>query len=412
MSHAYELFAKRDELKETIMASLRTIKGLYHITHIRNLPSILTHGILAHSHALSRGIDFERIYNEGIISNRKDIYTPNNQSLWDFANLYFQPRNPMLYWIINNHRIDDLAILLIDRAVLDRLDIYISDGNAAAFQSNIVLGAEGLRALFPQFQHDLDLEWWQEADGSKRRIMAECLVPTSVPSDLIRSIYVGRQDTVDRVKTILQQSQRSVPVNYEPGMFFQPDFRKRLTSHLFLAKGDLFFSKMQTLTVSVNCVGVMGAGLASTAKYRFPDVYVRYQDLCRQQRIRLGKPYIYKRESSLADTLADEPLNSGNNSGTWFLLFPTKGHWREKSDIDQIEKGLQWFVENSQKEGVESLAIPALGCGLGGLHWRQVGPMLCQYLNQLDIPVTIYLPTDREIPPEELNSQFLLEPKP
>ena len=390
------------------MGSLRTVKGLYHITHMGNLSSILKHGILSHSSAESRGVKFERIYNEGIVLTRKDILTPNAQSLWYFANLYFQPRNPMLFWVINNHKIDDVAILLVDRSILNQPDIYISDGDAAASQSEIMSGSEGLETLFPRFQQDLDLEWWNADDGSKRRIMAECLAPEVVPPESIRSIYVGRQDTVDKVRTVLRQSQLDISVNYEPGLFFQPDFRMGLTSHLFLAKGDMFFSKMQTLTISVNCVGVMGKGLASTAKYRFPDVYVSYQDFCHQKKIRLGKPYLYKRESSLADSLADEPLNSGNNSATWFLLFPTKNHWREKSDINEIEKGLQWLLDHYQKEGVKSLAIPALGCGLGGLKWKQVRPLLCKYLNQFDIPTTIYLPTDRDIPPEELKSQFLL----
>lgn len=63
---------------------------------------------------------------------------------------------------------------------------------------------------------------------------------------------------------------------------------------------------MQTLAVSVNTVGVMGKGLASRVKYQFPDVYVRYQDVCKTRELELGKPYLYKRESSLDSLLADE----------------------------------------------------------------------------------------------------------
>lgn len=161
--------------------------------------------------------------------------------------------------------------------------------------------------------------------------------------------------------------------------------------------------------MSVNCVGVMGKGLASRAKYQFPDVYVYYQDLCRKRILQMGKPRIYKRESSFDYELADEPSTlSGANSETQFLLFPTKQDWRERADIDGIEKGLQWLRDNYKNEGVKSLAIPALGCGLGRLDWRDVGPLMCKYLSSLDIPVWIYLPAERKISEEFLSKEFLL----
>lgn len=130
----------------------------------------------------------------------------------------------------------------------------------------------------------------------------------------------------------------------------------------------MFFSSMQTLTVSVNTVGVMGKGLASRAKYQFPDVYVVYQDACRSKDLRMGQPYLYKREAFLDNDLADDPLTLSNfNSNKWFLLFATKKHWRENSDRAGIEQGLQWIVDNYQSCAIQSLALPALGCGLGGL---------------------------------------------
>jgi O-acetyl-ADP-ribose deacetylase (regulator of RNase III) len=122
----------------------------------------------------------------------------------------------------------------------------------------------------------------------------------------------------------------------------------------------------------------------------------------------MGKPYLYKRERSLDDELADEPFTSGNNGNKWFLLFPTKRHWRERSDIQGIEQGLRWIRERYKAEGIQSLAIPALGCGLGGLDWREVGPLLCQYLADLDINVAIYLPQERKIAEEYLKPEFLL----
>ncbi|NEQ70115.1 MAG: macro domain-containing protein [Symploca sp. SIO2D2] len=194
--------------------------------------------------------------------------------------------------------------------------------------------------------------------------------------------------------------------------FFQPDWKARVADNLAVVKGDMFCSRMQTLTITVNCVGVMGKGLALTAKDRFPDIYVRYQDLCKKKQITPGKPCLYKRESSVFDELYDEdlPIEAAEDKfQTWFLFFPTKNHWRNKSNIGDIERGLQWLVENYQVQGIQSLAVPALGCGLGGLDWFRVGPLMCKYLVLMkDIQVVIYLPIEREIPSEHLTPEFLL----
>lgn len=166
-----------------------------------------------------------------------------------------------------------------------------------------------------------------------------------------------------------------------------------LIGNLTLIEGDIFSSQRQTLTISVNTVGVMGGGLALKAKQRFSDVYPIYQDLCKKRVLKMGKPYLYKREISLDHILTDESKKLLNiNLHAWLLLFPTKCHWEEEADIKGIEEGLKWLVDNYKKEGIESLAMPALGCGLGWLEWGMVGPLLCNYLQKLDIPVDLYLP--------------------
>ncbi len=142
----------------------------------------------------------------------------------------------------------------------------------------------------------------------------------------------------------------------------------------------------------------MGKGLAFSFKCQFPEGYVLYQDLCRQKKLRMGVPYL----------LEDVPSAVTENGHRWFLLFPTKNHWRENSPLAGIEKGLQWLVENYQSQGIKSLALPALGCGLGGLSWSVVGPLMCQYLKQMDIKSEIYLPLEKNIPEEQLQPDFLL----
>jgi O-acetyl-ADP-ribose deacetylase (regulator of RNase III) len=192
-------------------------------------------------------------------------------------------------------------------------------------------------------------------------------------------------------------------------MFFRPVRRFRVTDNLFLADGDMFFSTMQTLTVSVNVVGIMGKGLASRAKYQFPDVYVVYQDACRHRKLGMGKPYLYKREAFVDEELADEPGTLPEvNTNKWFLLFATKRHWRDRADLQAIREGLRWVRDNYAAEGIKSLAMPALGCGLGKLDWQDVGPVMCQELANLGIQVAIYLPRERQIPEEHLSPQYLL----
>lgn len=400
----------KDDRKEvTHMARLRIKKGLHYITHINNVHSILKYGILSHERVEAENIQFTPIYDAKIVANRRKRQIPDGRNLWSFANLYYQPRNAMLYRVVffgGFASVNDIVILGVRDDILNRSDIFISTGNAASPYSDILPAHEG-RSVISKIRRSADKDWWKVEDGSKREMMAECLVPDSVLPDYIHTIYVASHDVANRLKLTVASS---IPIIPEASMFFQPLRKIDLTSNLSIVEGDMFFSRMHTLTVSVNCVGIMGKGLASRAKYQFPDVYVFYQDLCRKRIIKMGKPYLYKRESSFDYQLADEPETLLNaNSETWFLLFPTKQHWRERADIHGIEEGLKWLRDNYKEEGVKSLSIPALGCGLGWLQWSEVGPLLCKYLVTFDIPVWVYLPAEKKVPDNELSNDFLLK---
>ncbi len=388
------------------MATKHPIKGLYYITHIDNIPSILKRGILSHKLVEEQQVGFTPIYDAQIVSNRRKRLTPDGKSLWEFANLYFQPRNPMLYRVISEKDKRSIAIVSVNPQVLNIPGAFVAIGNAASPLSDILsapAGLEGITEMWDVINND----WWKEEDGSKRKIMAECLVPDVVPPDYIHSIYVTSRSVADSIALPAASKVSIVP---EPHMFFQPTRVFRITSTLSLVDGDMFFSQMQTLTISVNVVGVMGRGLASRTKYQFPDVYVYYQDLCREKVLQMGKPYLYKREALIDKSLADDAYPLPNpNANKWFLLFPTKRHWRTNSDIKGIEEGLIWVRDNYANEGIQSLAMPALGCGLGKLEWRDVGPLMCKYLADLTIPVSIYLPREQEIPSDLLTKDFLLQ---
>ncbi len=382
------------------------IKGLYYITHIDNLPSILKHGILSHKLIQDRGLAYQPIYDEQIVSSRKLKLTPNGKSLWEYANAFFQARNPMLYRVVHEKSRKDIVILGIQPRVLESFGSFITDGNAANKPTTFYETREGIKAV-TEIWDTISREWWNSTDGSKRMIMAECLVPECIPPELIHTIYVADHKTAEQVHSRI--SIKNIPVVPEPHMFFMPARQYRIAPSLYLAEGDMFFSNMQTLTVSVNTVGVMGKGLASRAKYQFPDVYVVYQDACRKKWLKMGKPYLYKREASFDEELVDEPGTVITpNAVKWFLLFATKANWREDSDMSGIETGLRWIVSNYKSEGIISLAIPALGCGLGNLDWKDVGPVMCRHLGNIDISVSIYLPREKQIPEEFLSQKYLL----
>ena len=138
-------------------------------------------------------------------------------------------------------------------------------------------------------------------------------------------------------------------------------------------------------------------------------LFAFYQDACRSKRLTATKPCIYKREASLDEELADltKPLKT-INAVKWFMLFATKRKWRDNSRLEDIEGGLSWFRDNFKAEGVHSVALPALGCGLGGLNWADVGPLMCRYLHGIGIDVAIYLPRERAIDKQFLSEKYLL----
>lgn len=151
--------------------------------------------------------------------------------------------------------------------------------------------------------------------------------------------------------------------------------------------GDLFESSAQTLVNTVNCVGVMGKGIALEFKKRFPEMYNDYVNRCNKGEVKLGRPYLYRQVV-----------------GKWILNFPTKDHWRSVTKLQDIVDGLEFLKQNYKKWGIKSIAVPPLGCGYGQLEWRVVGPTIYRYMKQLEIPVELYAPHDAI--PQELKLDF------
>lgn len=140
-------------------------------------------------------------------------------------------------------------------------------------------------------------------------------------------------------------------------------------------KGDLFQAPAQVLTNAVNCEGVMGAGIALRFKKQFPKMFADYAARCKIGELKIGKPYLYEDDS------------------VQILNFPTKRDWRSPSQLADVEAGLKYLSEHYADMGIYSLAMPALGCGLGGLEWEEVKALISKYLSDLsDLEVVVFEP--------------------
>lgn len=142
----------------------------------------------------------------------------------------------------------------------------------------------------------------------------------------------------------------------------------------FIDTGSIFNSKCQTLVNPINCVGLMGAGLAKMFSDKYPAMNRDYRQRCNNGEVVIGMPYVYQ--------TADKTV----------LNFPTKNDWRKASKIEYISDGLDYFVSNYKDMGITSIAFPALGAGLGGLDWETVKQVMLEKLSNLDIEIEIYSP--------------------
>lgn len=142
-----------------------------------------------------------------------------------------------------------------------------------------------------------------------------------------------------------------------------------------MIRGDIFTSRMRTLVNPVNCVGVMGKGLALQFKNRYPEMFEDYRARCFSLQVKPGKPYIYKHAAD-----------------RWILNFSTKRHWRDASPLEDIDDGLDAFIARYQEWRIDSIAFPPLGCGCGGLAWHDVRGPMTRKIGQLEISVEIYAP--------------------
>lgn len=155
-----------------------------------------------------------------------------------------------------------------------------------------------------------------------------------------------------------------------------------------IVNGDLFESECECWTNAVNCIGVMGAGIALGFYERFPVMFVAYAEACADDRLKVGVPVLWVNDGSGAGDTKHDVLN-----------FPTMFYPGEEADESAILLGLELLPKlyEYDKWTFGSLAVPALGCGIGGLDWDKVCPKFVERLEQLPIPVELYAPNERAL---------------
>lgn len=147
--------------------------------------------------------------------------------------------------------------------------------------------------------------------------------------------------------------------------------------------GDILSEDVEAIVNTVNCVGIMGRGLALQYKNKYPQNFKEYEIACKKEEVKPGRMFVYQ---------------TGQLTNPKYIInFPTKRHWKGKSKIEDIESGLDDLTQVIQKLHIKSIAIPPLGSGLGGLEWHLVKQKIEAKLSNINCQILIYEPLEQKI---------------
>lgn len=153
-------------------------------------------------------------------------------------------------------------------------------------------------------------------------------------------------------------------------------------------KGNILRVDAEAIVNTVNCVGFMGRGIAAQFKREYPANFKAYETACKRKEVVPGRMFMFE---------------TGQLTNPRFIVnFPTKRHWRGKSRIEDIASGLVALVKEVKERGIKSIAIPPLGCGLGGLQWKEVRPLIERAFEALPDVRTVVLEPNDEGPADKM----------
>jgi O-acetyl-ADP-ribose deacetylase (regulator of RNase III) len=205
-----------------------------------------------------------------------------------------------------------------------------------------------------------------------------------------RAFLVAEQATLEHLISTLNQDSVLERIGLETRL---ADVTAELTEHdatasstpprtgatIDVRRGDLLQADAEALVNPVNCVGVMGRGLAAQFKRAYPTNFTAYAQACKRHEVQPGRMLIV--------------ATGRRTNARWVINFPTKRHWRDNSRLDDIDSGLAALVADVNRLGIRSIAVPPLGCGLGGLEWADVRPRIERAFAALpDVTVLVFEP--------------------
>jgi O-acetyl-ADP-ribose deacetylase (regulator of RNase III) len=143
-------------------------------------------------------------------------------------------------------------------------------------------------------------------------------------------------------------------------------------------EGDILRADVDAIVNTVNCVGFMGRGIAAQFKRTYPANFRAYEAACKRGEVQPGRMLVFQ--------ISEMPAR-------WIINFPTKRHWRANSRIEDIKSGLVALIGEVRQRDLRSIAVPPLGCGLGGLDWADVKPLIVQAFAEVpDVRALLYEP--------------------
>jgi O-acetyl-ADP-ribose deacetylase (regulator of RNase III) len=359
---------------------------IYHIVHIENLASIVADGCLW-SDAKMRARQGGTVIGMNVIKERRlrlPVTCHRPSCVGDYVPFYFCSRSVMLYVIHcrNNpelsYRGGQEPIVHLESDLHNTINWAESQGLRWAFS----LSNAG--AMYAQFRSRLDrlheINWeavsaldFRAADIKEGK-QAEFLVETLFPWSLVARIGVNSLQFAQQVANITIRS------NHRPAVEIRPDwYYQVMNPMLSYTTGDILKSDAEALVNTVNCVGIMGRGIALQFKNAFPANFKAYVAACKRDAVQPGKMFVFETGTL---TLPKYIVN-----------FPTKRHWRGNSRMEDIEAGLEALVEEIRSRGIRSIAVPPLGAGLGGLPWNEVRERIQNFLGHIEgLHVIVYEP--------------------
>lgn len=356
---------------------------IFHITHVDNLAGILAEGGLwSDAQCLARSLVTTNIGHRHIKQRRmgRPVVTRAGGSPGDYVPFNFCSRSVMLYPISRGHGDYDGGQERIVHLVSD-VQTAVALGRAWAFSDRHAelghaLHYDDLGRLDEVRWDVMGLTYWQDV-GADLLARREGRAPGGIPGPRVLSLDGGARD------------RRDEPGNRSPGggchrKLCAPAARDNPARMALLGvvvtergQGNLLRAEVDALVNTVNTVGVMGKGLALQFKKAFPEAFREYERACEAGELEPGRMHVVQRLAA----------------PRFIINFPTKKHWRQRSRLEYVRDGLEDLVAKVRELGIESIAIPPLGCGNGGLDWQQVRPLIVEAFEALpEVRVVLFEP--------------------